>query len=496
MISFIPEGLALLFTLQGLIALVVGTAFGIVMGAIPGIGPTVAMAMVLPFTLGMENAPAIILLISIYAGSIYGGSISAVLLNTPGTPQSAATALDGYAMASRGEAGQALGWATIASIIGGLVSGVILLMAAPQLALLALNFGPIEIFGLLLLGMTCIVSVSKGAMAKGLLAGALGIFLSLVGGDPITGEARFTFGIPGLIGGLNFVAILLGVFAVTEVLVRLSAGRTDRPTVMRFGGIVLPGLSQWRGRWKGLAKSTAIGCGIGILPGAGASAAAFVSYAEARRSSPHGDRFGAGEPDGIIASEAANNAVTGGALVPTMALGIPGDAATAMLLAVLTLHGVTPGVRLMQNDPALIVAIFLGFLVINLLLLPIGLSVARAAVPILRLDERAIMIVISLLCFVGAYLVRSNMMDIWVMVGAGLAGFAMRRQGYPMAPLVVGMILGPPLEVSLRQGLIITDGNILRFASEHPIALVLFTITALVLLWPAASALTARLRRP
>lgn len=215
-----------------------------------------------------------------------------------------------------------------------------------------------------------------------------------------------------------------------------------------------------------------------------------------QRSSPHGDRFAAGEPDGIIASEAANNAVTGGALVPTMALGIPCDAATAMLLAVLTLHGVTPGVRLMQNDPALIIAIFLAFLVMNLLLLPIGLSDARAAVPILRLDERAIMTVISLLCSVGAYLVRSNMMDIWVMVGADLAGFAMRRQGYPMAPLVVGMILGPPFEVSLRQGLIITDGNILRFGSEHPITQVLFTITALVLLSPAANALMARLRLP
>jgi putative tricarboxylic transport membrane protein len=489
MIQSLPEAMNLILTFEGLLVLTFGTMLGIVLGALPGIGSTVAVAMILPFTLTMSQAPAILLLLAIYAGSVYGGSISAILINTPGTPQSAATCLDGYPMAQRGEAGKALGWATVASVIGGLTSAVVLIFAAPQLAAFALNFGPIETFTLILLGLTCIVSVSEGSLIKGLIAGFIGIFLSTVGGDPITGEARFTFGQFQLIAGFNLLAVVIGVFALSEVLTRAAASRDTAAPLVDFNGIVLPKLAEWKGRVKGLVKSVLIGNGIGILPGTGAATAAFISYAEARRSAPTRANFGKGEPDGLIASESANNAVTGGALVPTMALGIPGDAITAVMLATLTLHGVTPGVRLMSDNPVLMSAIFSGFFVINLMLLPLGMLVSRMAAPILRIKEAYMLVMICLLCAVGVYFVRGNPFDLLVMAVAGILGFILRRQGYPMPPLVIGMVLGPTLEISLRQGLIITDGSFMAFFVGHPIAGVLGVAAVGMLLLPVFRAL-------
>jgi putative tricarboxylic transport membrane protein len=483
MLDSLPQALQLILTFEGVLVLLFGTALGIVLGALPGIGSTVAVAMVLPFTLSMSQAPAVLMLLAVYAGSVYGGSVSAILINTPGTPQSAATCFDGYPMAQRGEAGKALGWATVASVFGGLVSAIVLIFAAPQLAAFALNFGPIEIFALILLGMTCIVSVSEGTVAKGLLMGMVGIFLSCVGGDPITGEARFTFGEYKLIAGFNLLAVVIGVFALSEVLIRASQHLDPAAQMVDFRGLVLPRLSEWRGRLGGLAKSVGIGVGIGVLPGTGAATAAFISYAEAKRSSPRREQFGKGEPDGVIASESANNAVTGGALVPTLALGIPGDAVTAVMLATLTLHGITPGVRLMQDNPVLIAAIFVGFLIINTLLLPLGALVSRLSAPLMRMREGFMLATITVLCMVGVYFVNGNPFDLLVAALAGIVGFGLRRQGYPMAPLVIGMVLGPTLEINLRQGLILTDGSFLAFFPGHPIAGALMTVALLALIW-------------
>jgi putative tricarboxylic transport membrane protein len=473
MLSSLPEAIGILLSLEGLLVLILGTVLGIILGAMPGIGSTVAVAIVLPFTLTMGQAPAIILLLAVYAGSVYGGSIAAILINTPGTPQSAATCLDGYPMAQRGEAGLALGWATIASVVGGLVSAVVLIFLAPQLAAVALEFGPIETFALILLGMTCIVSVSTGSVVKGLMAGMIGIFLSTVGGDPILGEMRFTFGNWQLFAGFNLLAVVIGVFALSEVFIRASNKITTVSELVAFNGIVLPSWQMWKGRLRNLTKSVAIGNVIGVLPGTGAATAAFISYAEGRRSSPNREGFGKGEPDGIVSSEAANNAVTGGALVPTMALGIPGDAITAVMLATLTLHGITPGPKLVEDNPTLIATIFAGFFVINLLLLPLGMLLSRVAAPILRVREAFMMTAIVILCAVGIFFVRGNPFDLLVMGGAGVVGFLLRRQGVPMAPLVIGMVLGPTLELTLRQGLILTDGNFFAFFTGHPIALVL-----------------------
>jgi putative tricarboxylic transport membrane protein len=492
MLSALPEAIGILLSVEGILVLVLGTVLGIILGAMPGIGSTVAVAIVLPFTLTMGQAPAILLLLAVYAGSVYGGSISAILINTPGTPQSAATCLDGYPMAQRGEAGIALGWATVASVVGGLVSAVVLIFAAPQLAAFALQFGPIETFALILLGMTCIVSVSTGSVVKGLMAGMIGIFLSTVGGDPILGEMRFTFGNWQLFAGFNLLAVVIGVFALSEVFIRASAPISRVSDLVAFNGIVLPSWQMWKGRLRNLTKSVAIGNVIGVMPGTGAATAAFISYAEGRRSSPNRDGFGKGEPDGIVSSEAANNAVTGGALVPTMALGIPGDAITAVMLATLTLHGITPGPKLVEDNPTLIASIFAGFFIINLLLLPLGMMLSRVAAPILRVREAFMMTAIVILCAVGIYFVRGNPFDLLIMGGAGFVGFLLRRQGVPMAPLVIGMVLGPTLELTLRQGLILTDGNFLAFFTDHPIAMVLAIAALLALSLPLWRGLLTR----
>jgi putative tricarboxylic transport membrane protein len=372
------------------------------------------------------------------------------------------------------------------------VSAVVVIFAAPQLAAFALEFGPIETFALILLGMTCIVSVSTGSVVKGLLAGMIGIFLSTVGGDPILGEMRFTFGNWQLFAGFNLLAVVIGVFALSEVFLRASAPLATVSELVSFKGVVLPRLKQWKGRVRTLVKSVLIGNLIGVLPGTGAATAAFISYAEGRRSSPNGDNFGKGEPDGIVSSEAANNAVTGGALVPTMALGIPGDAITAVMLATLTLHGITPGPKLVDDNPTLIAAIFAGFFIINLLLLPLGMLLSRVAAPILRIREAFMMTAIVLLCAVGIYFVRGNPFDLLVMGAAGFVGFLLRRQGFPMAPLVIGMVLGPTLELTLRQGLILTDGNFLAFFTGHPIALALALSAVGALLLPVVRSLRER----
>lgn len=489
MLSALPEAISILLSVEGLMVLILGTSLGIVLGAMPGIGSTVAVAIVLPFTLTMSQAPAVMLLLAVYAGSVYGGSIAAILINTPGTPQSAATCLDGYPMAKRGQAGMALGWATVASVCGGLVSAVVLIFAAPQLAAFALEFGPIETFALILLGMTCIVSVSTGSLVKGLMAGMLGIFLSTVGGDPILGEMRFTFGNWQLFAGFNLLAVVIGVFALSEVFIRASAPTSKVSALVSFSGIELPRWSMWRGRLRNLGKSVLIGNVIGVLPGTGAATAAFISYAEGRRSSPNRANFGNGEPDGIVSSEAANNAVTGGALVPTMALGIPGDAITAVMLATLTLHGITPGPNLVQENPTLIAAIFAGFFIINLLLLPLGMTLARVAAPVLRIREGFMMSAIVILCALGIYFVRGNPFDLLVMGCAGFIGFLLRRQGFPMAPLVIGMVLGPTLELTLRQGLILTDGSFPAFFTDSPIAFVLAIAALLALVIPMTRSL-------
>lgn len=470
----------LLFDFNVAIAILAGVIFGMIMGVLPGLGSILAITIALPFTFAMDPVPSIALVLAIYCSSVYGGSVSAILINTPGTPQSAATMLDGYPMTLRGEASEALGWATVASLFGGLVSIVVLVIAAPQLARIALQFGPIETFSLICMALTCIAAVSTGTMLKGLMAGIIGIFLSLIGTDPMTGVPRFDFGFFQLSGGLGLVPVLVGLFALAEVLSRMSSGKTVPIQVNeKIGlGIKIAPLSEWLLRKGTLIKSSLIGTFIGILPGTGAATASFVAYAEAKRSGKFKENFGKGEPEGIIASESSNNAVTGGALVPTLALGIPGDPSTAVLMSVLIIQGIQPGARLFVDSGDLMMAVFLALLICNLVMFVIGFYGSRFATKVLSMPEGMLLAMVTVMSLVGAYGVNGRTFDVFVALGAGVFGLFLRYCSVPVAPVIIGFVLGASLEESLRQGLILNDGNFLSFFHfNNPIALVLIIMT-------------------
>lgn len=486
-------GLSLVASLDALLPLCTGTLLGVVVGALPGLGSVIGITLCLPFTFTMSSFTAISLLLGVYAGSVYGGSISAILINTPGTPASAATCFDGFTMAKAGQSEKALGWATLASVFGGLFSCLVLVFAAPQLADIALRFGPVETCALILMGLTCISTVSEGSQIKGIFAGMAGLFLSIIGQDPMTGDTRFTFGFFALTGGVDLIAVLVGTFALSEVFVRIDIVRRENiASIISCKGLRFPAPGEWKSRLGLLVKSSAIGSFIGVLPGTGSSAAAFISYSEARRSSPRRENMGKGEPDGIVAPEAANNAVTGGALVPSLALGLPGDAVTAVMLATLIMHGVTPGVRLMVDSPGIVYGIFLSLVIANLLLIPFGYLVAKGFAYMLRLPEALLLPIITLLCLLGTYGVRNSMFDLWTTIATGFLGLLLRYFRIPLAPLVIGLVLGMQFEMSLRQGYLIAHGDLWQALVRHPIALGLVAVTLLMLLAPLGRMLLRR----
>lgn len=483
MFEHLVTALGLIADPQVILVLFVGTAFGIAAGVMPGLGSVIALTVCLPFTYSMHQVASIALLLSVYCGSVYGGSISAILINTPGTPQAAATTLDGHPMALQGKADIALGWATMASVFGGLFSCTVLMIGAPQLAAFALKFGPIETFALIILALTCIASVSRGSMAKGLWAGVLGLFVAVVGSDPLSGDIRFTFDVFAISAGFDVIPVVVGLFAMSEVFVRVANRMQAEARIVRYEGMRLPGLGQMAARIGVLFKSSVIGSAVGVLPGTGAATAAFIAYAEAKRSSRNRDKFGTGEPDGIIAPESANNAVTGSALVPTLALGIPGDAVTAVMLATLVINGITPGVRLMADNPAIVYACFVALLLANVAMLIVAVGAARVFAWMLRMSEPYLMMGITLFSLLGSYGVRGNVFDLYVMLGAGAIGFLLRLVRVPLAPVVIGLVLGPQLEINLRQGLILTGGSFGEFFLS-PIAACLFIATAVFLALP------------
>jgi len=474
------------FTLQVLLMVLIGSVYGTFVGALPGLGTVVALVVALPFTFSMDTAPAVALLLAIYCSSVYGGSISAILINTPGTPQSAATILDGYPLARKGHADLALGWATIASVFGGILSLIVLTFAAPQLAQFSVRFGPVETFALIVFSLTCISWVSRGSTLLGILAGIIGLFLATVGPDMMTGQSRFSFGITSLTGGLSLISILIGLFALSEAFLRASSYHEGKQPDVANAGFRLPAWSEIWLRTRMFLQSSIIGTFIGVLPGTGATAATFIAYAEARRSSPRSSNFGKGEPDGIIASEASNNAVTGGALVPTLALGIPGDGGTVVLMGALIIQGIAPGVALFKNSPEVMYGAFMVILLANLVMFAVGWLGAYGFARVLRMPEPLLMGMVLLMSLVGAFAVRGNGADVLVAIAAGCIGVIMRIIGIPMAPIVIGMALGKTFERSLRQGLMMNDGNFGTFFLA-PIALILFVLTALIIVLPIIS---------
>ena len=456
MFSDIMHGIMITMSPDCLLALCIGAMFGTVVGALPGLGTAVAITICIPFTLQMGNASAIALLLGVYATSIYGGSISAVLLNTPGTPQSACTGCEGYAMAGKAE--KALGWVTMSSVLGGLFSCVALVIAAPQLADLSVKYGgPLEICGLICLGLACITSLSEDNQIKGLLMGVAGLFLATIGVDPLSGEMRFTFGSPQLVSGIDLMPIVVGVFPLAELFYRAYEVHANvEPTAIDCKRISFPTWQEWKGRGLILLRSSLIGVGLGILPGTGATAATFVSYSSAKRLSKNGENFGKGEPDGLVAAESSNNAVAGGAMVPTLALGIPGEPVMALMLATLTLHGITPGVRLMADNPDIVYSTFLSLILANLLIIPTALITVRI----------------------------------------GVIAFLMRFADFPVAPFLIGYVLSAQLEYRLGQAVIYKgDMPLTEYLFSAPVALVLFAVSACLLLAPMLRPLWAGRRK-
>ncbi len=490
----LPAAFAQLLTFEVLLAIAIGTVFGTLIGALPGMGTVVALVVALPFTFSMSPTAAIALLLCIYCSSVFGGSISAILINTPGTPQSAATVIDGYPMARAGKADEALGWATLSSVFGGLFSLVVLMIAAPQLALFSIQFGQIEVFALIVFALTCIAWVSRGSTIKGLMAGAIGLFLAIVGPDNMTGASRFDFGIGPLSSGFSLISVLVGLFAMSEVFIRVAVREDMKMDHLTNIGLKIPSWSAWRSRIRTLLQSSVIGTFIGVLPGTGATAATFIAYAEAKRSSKRPELYGTGEPEGIIAAESSNNAVTGGALVPTLALGIPGDGGTAVMLGALLIHGVVPGVQLMQNNPEIMIAAFVTLFFANILMFFVGLSGAQIFTRLLKMPEAMLMSGVLVMSLVGSFAVRGNPLDVIVAILAGIVGVLLRLIGIPMAPIVIGMALGVTFEESFRQGMMFSGGNFGAFFQE-PIALFIFALTALIIGWPFLSQLVKNRRR-
>ena len=470
-----------------LIALVIGGLWGTLAGVLPGIGTVAALIIALPFTFAMTTEASMALFLSIYVTSVYGGSISAILINTPGTPQSAATVLDGFPMAQAGKADLAIGWATVASFVGGIFSLIILILAAPALARVSVAFGPPAIFAIVLFALTCIAWLSEGCMAKGLLGGMIGLWLTTIGPDNYTGMTRFHFGTGMLRGGLTLIPILIGLFALSEVFVRAANLGQATPGAKMNVGFRLPPMGDMLRRWREFLRASVMGTFIGILPGTGAMAATFATYTAAKRFSPNRDKLGTGEPDGLIASETSNNAVTGGALVPTMALGIPGDGGTLVLLGVMTIKGVTPGFDLVNNNPHVLTAAFMMVFLANLIMVGTGVFSARLFRHLLRVPEPLLMGMILLFSLVGAFVVRGNPLDLIVCVLAGMAGVLLRLAHYPVAPIVIGVALGFIFEAKLRQGLIASRGSVWDFITD-PIALPIFALTAVILVASIARA--------
>lgn len=464
-----------------------GVVIGITFGAIPGLTATMGVALFLPFTFSMSPVASFALLLGIYVGGIYGGSITAILIKTPGTPSSAATVLDGYPLAEQGKAMESLSMATIASFIGGIFSCVALILLSPQLAKIALSFGPAEYFAVGLFGLSIVAALSSGNLLKGMLAALFGLLIATVGMDPVMGTMRFTFGNINLTGGIDFVSALIGMFAVSEVFSKLEEMGTANG---------MAGLKSVKGKIVStkilvsntinFLRSSIIGTIIGIIPATGSGVASWLAYNEAKRASKHPELFGKGSFEGVAASETANNAVTGGALVPLLTLGIPGDVVTAVMLGALMIQGLTPGPLLFTQNREVVTGIYVMLILANVFMLLVGLLGINAFVQILKVPTNILMPIVLMLCFVGSYAINNRISDIGIALFMGIIGYLFNKVGIPVPPMLLGIILQPIIEANFRRAMTISHGEISTFFTR-PISLVFIIISIGSFFWPVLS---------
>lgn len=482
--QYLLNGLITTLHFSNFLYLCVGVTGGIIIGALPGLTATMGVAILLPFTFGMDAVTGLIMLIGIYIGAIYGGSISAILLNTPGTPASAATCIDGYPLVKKGMAAKALSVSTIASAIGGLISCIALITVSPILAKFALRFSSPEYFSLALFGLTIIASISSENFLKGILAGVVGLLISTVGMDAITSFPRFTFNNLDLLNGFSVIPVLIGLFAVSEVLVQIeNILKEDEVNVESIKNKNYMNLSELKHCLPSMIKSGILGTLIGAIPGAGADISAFICYDEAKRSNKN-EKFGEGSLIGIAAPESGNNGVTGGALVPLLTLGVPGDAVAAVLLGALIIQGLTPGPLLFEQNPDIVYGLFSAMIVGNILLLVIGLMGIKFYSKIIDIPKKFMLPCILVLSTIGSYSMNNSVFDIYITLFFGIIGYIMTKIKIPTSPIVLSIILGPMLETNLRKSIIMYEGSF-RFLYSRPIT-IFFLILTFISLYSSA----------
>ena len=442
-----------------LLAMIASTALGITIGCLPGLSAAMGVALLLPVTFGMDPATGLIVLGGIYCGAIFGGSISAILIHTPGTPASAATAIEGYKLTLKGQAAKALTVACFASFCGGLLSCISLYFFSPLLAELAMQFKSPEYFWLSIFGLTIIAGVSSRSLIKGLMSGVLGLLISTIGMDPMEGVERFMFGQTTLYNGVNTTCALIGLFSMSQVLILAEKKIVERAKAAKIKDKMTLSKAEVKRLMPTITRSWLIGNILGILPGAGATIACFMGYNEAKRFSKHKEEFGNGSIEGVAGSESANNAVTGGSLIPTLTLGIPGESVTAVLMGGLIIHGLQPGPELFTTYAGMTYTFFAGFVLVQFAMLIIGLWGSKMFAHIARLSDRILIPCIFVLCVVGSYAIHNNFDEVIIMFVFGIIGYLVRKFDMNAAAIVLGLILGPIGENGLRRSLILSDGD-------------------------------------
>ena len=483
-----------LISIESLMALVLGVVGGMIIGALPGLNATMAISLLIPITYSMAPHAAFIMMMAVYTSAFYGGSLTAILIHTPGTPSSAATAGDGYALTKKGRGLEAMGMSTVASMFGGAVSGVALLTLAPLLGKISLMFSAPEYFLIVILGLSIIGGLGGGSMIKGFLMGCFGLFLGTIGTDGLTGQLRFTFGIDGLYAGISTVPALIGLFSISQALIlsekyldfKNGIHRTLDENSMK--GKFLPSFKEMLRLGPNFIRSAIIGVVVGILPGAGGDIGAWFAYSQAKKASKHPEEFGDGSLEAICASETANNAVTGGSIIPLITLGIPGSTVAAVLLGALILHGLTPGQSMFTKNITTTYTIIIGFILANIMMGLIGIVICRQVVKITKVSDAILIPVIVVLSTIGSYSINNRFSDVYLMLIFGLIGYLCRKLDLPTAPIILGMLLEATGESGFKNAILMSKGQpVILYYLQRPASLVLLVLIFLTVVVPIIS---------
>ena len=476
--EWLGSGFELLFQWQNLLIIPIGLLLGIVVGAIPGLTSDLGIILCIPLTYGMEPTTAILMLLAIYCGGTYGGSITAILINTPGTSANAATLFDGYPMTEKGHAFKALKMALYASTIGGLISAVVLLVAAPQIAKITLLFGPAEYFALSIFGLSVIAGVSNKNILKGLIGACIGIFVSTIGMDKISGTVRFTFGSIKLTAGIDLIIALIGLFAISEIMMKSQYDpEKDMKVAGKFSKDVITKEEYKRCR-KPIGIGSIIGCIIGATPGTGGGLAAFIAYNQVKQASKHPETFGNGEIEGVAASESANNGACGATMIPMLTLGVPGDGATAILMGAFMVHGMVPGPTLFKESGNILYAIMFGLIIVNIFMYLIGNALIPFYANITKLPYELLASIVLSMCIAGAFSTNNRVYGVMIILVFGILAYFLRRMDFQLVPILLGIVLGPLAEVNFRRALVLSDGSMDIFI-KRPISLAFILIAVI-----------------